>query len=451
VKTIGFGPLVLELGTTPIIAQLMEKSEIVGAFEALLRAKGVFWAEDAVEVSQANVVHGFGVMAKREIKAGELLFRVPKKACFGAGLLENAAELDSQKDIALLMLQELNIGVASDWKGFLQLLPESHSFDCVPWVWPNCLEVTKGTELEGPVQAKLLRLRKEFQDLGSDCNFEFETYVKTCGVVISHLNPFFGGSMAPFATLLNCHNQHDYNVEFEEIADEIVVGKAVKLISARDELFQPYGNLDSLSNAELFYRCGFSLQCHLPNDVVSFGKKQYFTSLHNEKFELLAKADVFQESPWDGVEDFTIEVNAALDGLFELVFAVHLLELPQEAWQEFLGLVEAFRTNFEGEDIEDESDKVAICCAASFDQLQGNVPNVKNSCAMSDGEESVLERHIKEIASTIPRTTIDHTINLLHSRKISSPPSELQSLIEVETSILDRAISKLSSNSDHKN
>jgi len=285
-----------------------------------------------------NVVAGWGCVATSFIKEGTILFEIPREACFTANEfsrgghgdgsssseddedeadVDEAITSDTQKKLALKLLREMenserDTRKVSKWKPFLDLLT-SHP---LPWTWPKSFreKVLLGTELEKVVEKKVERIRKEYKKITSSSaaatkgkskkkscmpNVTYQQYLRATSLVASHANPWFGVSIVPFNTTLNCPNVGDEaNVEFDLVKKKIqlplsgtasdatntpssnkskrkgrngtrkgnknskektitqvmIVGKAMADIQPGQELFQQYGD----SVAELVYRCGFA-------------------------------------------------------------------------------------------------------------------------------------------------------------------------------------------------
>ncbi|GBG33468.1 N-lysine methyltransferase setd6 [Hondaea fermentalgiana] len=315
----------------------------VKALEAFLEQRGASWARGKVEMTTEGVVHGFGVVAKSTIAEGEEIFRIPREAAFGAGLLAGTSEnerddnnengdedevehRDSQMSHALLLLAERAKGSeTSPWAPLWATLPEPSTYEDLPWLWPaERGEAVKGTALELPIANKKTRIEEEWKALVArgETSVDLESYAHACGVILSHLNPFFGGAVVPFVYMLNCSNTNEPNVEFEseetEEGDEVVVGRAICDIAAGEELTQAYGN--DISNAELVYRCGFALPQAELRDVVDVGYASEVQAGKEriQEVNLLQRAGVIAACAWDGLEDvLTIEVSKD-SGLTEL-------------------------------------------------------------------------------------------------------------------------------------
>ncbi len=294
-----------------------------------------------------NVVAGWGCVATSFIKDGTILFEIPREACFtsneyssdshGDGSssdddgddddadVDEAITSDTQKKLALKLLRDMDDNRSdtrnvTKWKPFLDLLTPHP----LPWTWPKQFreKVLLGTELEKVVERKVERVRKEYKKIiassaaatkgnardsgkkskmaySSMQNLTYQQYLRATSLVASHANPWFGVSIVPFNTTLNCPNVgEEANVEFDlvkkkmkvplsntsgnsghdtslkkskgkvrrgtktgnknfkekRISKVMIVGRAMKDIQPGQELFQQYGD----SIAELVYRCGFA-------------------------------------------------------------------------------------------------------------------------------------------------------------------------------------------------
>lgn len=396
----------------------------VAALEEFLRARGTTWSEDKIAMSQEGVVHGFGVVATKDIKKGEELFRITKASAFGVDLEplnadsgkganekseERAAEgkkgssdedddsgeedseddddedddnvenRDSQATFAVHLLDERAKGSkVSEWAPLWQTLPDPATYDDLPWLWDP--SETVGTELEGPVAKKRERLHEEYKALGRS-DFTEDQFARACGVIISHLNPFFGGAVVPFVYMLNCSKTYEANVAFEEQEgatenDTVVVGRALKAIEAGEELMQSYGN--DISSAELLYRCGFVLpEAELRNVVdLNFDRIPVKEeSAKDEILEFLEQAGILASCSWDGLGDLkTIEMHTDDTGRWgrtEVRIACAVAELDKETLKKVI----AFSTD-EGEHKSfskklrfDRMDRTAILLSAALDAL----------------------------------------------------------------------------------
>ena len=205
-------------------------------YNAWVAAQGVY-CHDSVKTTHDGVVAGFGCVATRKIRKGEVLFRVPREACFGpssGAAIDAEAPGDTQRRFAVRLLKEHAKGVASRWEPLLAVLSPA---PC-PWIWPKAAqESLTGTELEAVLARKHGRLRRERKKLGL-ADERAHAYDAACALVASHLNPWFGGSITP----VNCTLNYDAepNVEFEAEGTSTVVARALRSIGAGAELTQEY-------------------------------------------------------------------------------------------------------------------------------------------------------------------------------------------------------------------
>eukprot|EP00900_Chrysochromulina_parva_P027796 jgi/Chrpa1/9650/Chrysochromulina_OHIO_Genome00016244-RA len=239
---------------------LHDEEPLVARLAVWLAAQGV-QCHESVITTRDGVVAGYGCVATRKLKKGELLFRVPRKACFGprAGApIDAEAPGDTQRRFAVRLLKERALGSASRWHPLLAVLSPA---PC-PWIWPEGSErFLDGTELEEVLARKRQRLRCERKKIGlSDDAARSREYDAACALVASHLNPWFGGSITPVNATLNYAAAP--NVEFEAEGVDTVVARAVRPIAAGEELTQEYCE----STAMFLYRYGF-----VPSAVLGTG------------------------------------------------------------------------------------------------------------------------------------------------------------------------------------
>jgi hypothetical protein len=394
-------------------------SEGLAALAAWFTARGVWWPRDAVRLSRRDVVHGLGAVAARDIAAGEELFRVPRQACFGAGA-RGSRHVDSQREHALLLLRELDKGAASEWAPLLASLPDVRSFRELPWLWgldapegdAAAVAAVAGTELELPVRSKLQRLRREHAAIGAAPQLPFALYARACGVVLSHLNPWFGTKIVPFNYILNCPaDPAEPNVEFALASegarrkrkregrageDRVVVGTAIRAVARGAELLQSYGGAD-MATPDLAFRCGFVLEhASLRSDVVSVTAEDLLACAceATSKRALLEQAGLLQPSPWDGLDDvLTLELHCDdACAVGQLAVACAVADADPSRWA-------TLRQAVAGAQMpalapwEDEMDRAALSLAAAV-LLQAD-PSLEPAKVMADLVASLLNRRAR--------------------------------------------------------
>mmetsp|Transcript_8862 Transcript_8862/g.13586 ORF Transcript_8862/g.13586 Transcript_8862/m.13586 type:complete len:449 (-) Transcript_8862:2217-3563(-) len=259
------------------------------------------WKNKKVLITKHKVVAGIGALAKKRINAGELLFRIPRRAC-----LLSSDKGDTQKECVKKIEQ--------NEKRSMHIINSLSFADCA-FVWPRMERkvLLKGTELEDVVESKIKRLKNE--------NVSIKNYAHKCALIASHINPWFGGAIVPYSCWLNLGEK--VNVIFTQNKNETYVeGRALTCIQKGQELTQAY----AYSAAELLYRYGF-----IPyfwdlgsEDSVSFllGKDIPSTLSKNAQ-DWLSRALCFETSPWDGLHYLTAEIfqhGVGISKLFIIAF-----------------------------------------------------------------------------------------------------------------------------------
>ncbi|CAE7260648.1 unnamed protein product [Symbiodinium microadriaticum] len=229
-----------------------------------------------------------------------------------------------------------------------------------------------GTELEAPVAAKQQRLRiqvvlgswelgmlggwhaddsehriaenVEVKDLETT---SLASYVATCAVVLSRVQPWFGGAMVPFVDQANHGKPH---LEFR-CHKGTVRGRAVRRIVS-GEILQSYGEL---STADSLYRYGFADLAKTSAEITLSAKevvtisvelvqesaKQHGCAGKLPRAPLLEMLGVLDPSPWDGVEDLLgVELSLSrrpaasggVKGLRALLVAASCHAMADEDW-----------------------------------------------------------------------------------------------------------------------
>jgi len=325
------------------------------------------------------------VLAKQAISTGELLFKIPMEACFGAiDDTVSVEEIDSQLRVAKLMV---NPATRSEWEPLISTLPNIENFDDLPWLWDDWETVLYGTELFAPVRSKLKRLHDEFDSLTDIEKSQFggfKGFSKVCGVVMSHLNPFFCGSMVPFVYMLNSPNDLRPNVEFS-FDGQNVVGVAVKDIGKGEELTQSYG--EDIAAVDMIYRCGFFVPSlgNLKTNVISFDTNEL--GLNAARTEVLKDAGVVQESPWDGMSDvLTVELAPDLNGLTELLIALQVVSLDELS---FSKVSESIKVGLESS-CSEGLDDIDVSACILYSSLQNRPGDMKTAISkLKNGREKM--------------------------------------------------------------
>eukprot|EP00928_Gymnodinium_smaydae_P086899 TRINITY_DN7129_c0_g2_i1.p1 TRINITY_DN7129_c0_g2~~TRINITY_DN7129_c0_g2_i1.p1 ORF type:complete len:544 (+),score=97.56 TRINITY_DN7129_c0_g2_i1:42-1673(+) len=374
-------------------------SRILQEYEGWLRSRGVWWdsrvrIQPPAELSDSETkshpgCHGWGIICAEPVAKGETLIRVPSSAAFAATadlglpdakcvnvLLKESdvaeefysfkEDVDCQLPLALALLiarEKPDLGSNGPW--WPKIRPEVTPPKCPAawcWGWPQaiaerldtdgCPEMLKGTELEAPIRAKRKRITKEIHALKplltslSMQQIGLAEYSAACAVVMSRIQPWWGGSFVPFVDQAN-HSWQAPHVEFRLRRGE-VVGQALREIPV-GEVWQSYGEL---STADSLYRYGFACQAATASDVsativdvvtlsaelLTEGTAAESGCRQSDRLAFLIRLGLLEESPWDGLEGhFGVELGLArrgsgLRGLRTLLAAMALLVLSEQDW-----------------------------------------------------------------------------------------------------------------------
>ncbi|CAE8743737.1 unnamed protein product, partial [Polarella glacialis] len=362
----------------------------------------------------------FTATAELGVAGGSAEFQLEADANVPEELRSFKDDVDCQLPLAVALLLAGRAGQGGPW--WAKLRPEVTPTRCLTawlWAWPRAdgedavPAALLGSELAGPVKAKRGRLRLEAQALrpllsaapprnnnnssssnnsnnssnsssnssssnnnsnssnnnsnSNNNNTILAEYAQACAVVMSRVQPWWGGSLVPFVDQAN-HHWGLPHIEFRCVKGGDVVGKAVRSIPP-GEILQSYGDM---STADSLYRYGFARRAAAAaaiqplTDVVTISMELLESvagswrlggggaqgqpgrgdmvssgaaSQGRRRELLLIKAQLFEESPWDGLEGcFGIELALArrspgLRGLRSLLAASALLLLPASDWE----------------------------------------------------------------------------------------------------------------------
>jgi len=399
-----------------------------------MRGRGVWWDDKLVALSRdpSQVVHGLGVVSLTKIKRGTTLFRIPRKACFGAASRAdeeqaNAEQVDSQAKHALLLLNEATKGEESEWAPLIKSLPNLATYDDLPWLWPKeeADALFRGTELEKAIAHKRVRVAEEYT--ASRTEVSQTSFARTCGVVLSHLNPFFGTAVVPFVYVLNCPTDGRPNVDFQACGPDMVEGVAARSIRPGTELTQAYGG-DELAQADLVFRCGFALDPNtVLDDVVSVSEDLLFSlngvsgeverkngdsnPVRAAKSQALRESGLVQESPWDGLQDlWTVELRRGTDiteaefrlieCLGQLAMACAIAVATPDEWARMATFGGQLDSSFwSGWPDLDAMDKRAVLLRSAIKQVLGSPSDVSERDLVAEAAECL------SAARASPRTS----------------------------------------------
>ncbi|CAL1165116.1 unnamed protein product [Cladocopium goreaui] len=321
------------------------------SYESWLTARGVWW-DDRLRLQHLGA-SGWGLTCSKRIEKGEKVIRVPRAAALTSSTavdgqsaeellqpLEDLAKFDETRDSQLPLVISFLLADAS-WRPKLRVTPSRLE---LPWSWPS--PALEGTELQLVVAAKRRRLAWELQRLETVMpgRITLDQYTSACAVIMSRIQPWWGGSLVPFVDQAN-HSKEPH-LEFR-LSKGQVEGRALRVIEP-GEVFQSYGNL---STADSLYRYGFASAATRASEIrVSFEDVVTVTlsdlaavdNVFLARAQKLKTLEFLDESPWDGVEELGLELSLSrrpklaaggIKGLRRLWVLCRCMALEEAQWQ----------------------------------------------------------------------------------------------------------------------
>ena len=402
-----------------------EALEVV--YAAWLRERGAWWLEADVATSNIGVVAGWGVLARRPLRRGTVLFSIPREACFGAhskkvGLSPSGG--DTQARLARCLLSERDKGSDSSWAPLLNMLTPA----LCPVTWPRGTSCyLDGTELQPVLERKHQRLRTERAASKHARRWSATEYASACALAMSHINPWFGGSIVPFNTTLNWSERPNVEFDVDEGGAPRVIGRATRDIAVGEELTQECAP----TTAELIYRYGFAPTIDevlgtgegasssglarkgsgqaaaqgcgaRDEDVVSISFEQIVAACGADKMapvrrgrrrKLLCAAGALDSSPWDGLDALvTVELQLNGSGLAKLLGACLALCADDSIWAAAEAATLKVAPNaFECEECEEASDEEASAEEASDEEASAEEASDEEASAEEASDEEASD------------------------------------------------------------
>ncbi|KAJ0972127.1 hypothetical protein J5N97_020086 [Dioscorea zingiberensis] len=352
--------------------------------------------------------NGIAIKALCELREGDVVATIPKAACLtirtsAACVAIEEAGIDGVLGLAFALMYERSLGEASEWFGYLQVLPERED---VPLVW-SLEEVDRllaGTELHKAVkedQAALFDDWKEFIEplihsgsLKLDPKFfGVEQYFSAKTLVASRsfqIDDYHGFGMVPLADLFN-HKTGAENVHFTSVSspdsdeeDGVITDASgndqssdgstgdspaaqqdsghdpaslehpdgdpetlemiiVRGVEAEAEVFNTYG---LMGNAALLHRYGFT-ELDNPFDIVNIDLNMVlawssatFTSRHSRaRLSLWRKLEF---SPCSSQNSEYFEISHDGEPQVELLILLYIILLPVDTYEKLSYSIDSF-------------------------------------------------------------------------------------------------------------
>ncbi|XP_028304242.1 N-lysine methyltransferase setd6 [Gouania willdenowi] len=354
-----------------------------------------------VDVTKAQTVAGYGMLAKDHIPEGELLFTVPRSALLHQGTTKISALLEGEKSclesesgwvpLLLSLLYEYTSPL-SHWKPYLSLWTNFKTLDH-PMFWSkeDRDRWLKGTGIPEAVDRDLANIQQEYSDvvlpfitkhlhLWDPNTHTLELYIQLVAFVMAYSfqeprdesdneddnddeeeeeKPLNLPMMVPMADMLNHVSNHNANLEFTPDSLKMV---AIRPIAKGEEVFNTYGQM---ANWQLLHMYGFTEPyASNSNDTADVPIRHFYEVLTQG-----IQSDLEQQllkKKWETVNEILQEKAAFVFGKHgcltdtELHTALKILCMSKEEFSEF--------EDNEGWE-EDDEDEETISQAFSNDGL----------------------------------------------------------------------------------
>ena len=222
-------------------------ADTLTAFDAWLEERDLL---ATAKVSAARL-EGFGVCltANKALQSGEAVLAVPRrlhltaKLAEGTELGEALAKLeitDESVVLAMVLLEQMALGEASEWARYIELLPSTDEL-ALPLLWPDAerAELLEGSHLLGCLDALLADLRQQWAVIEAGLVqpnperfpasvYRFEGLAWATAIVLSRALPFADSlALIPFLDLAN-HNSGSTNACSIRVSGDATDGGAAQ-------------------------------------------------------------------------------------------------------------------------------------------------------------------------------------------------------------------------------
>ncbi|MFT7819240.1 N-lysine methyltransferase SETD6 [Arapaima gigas] len=353
---------------------------------------------DKVYLSKVGTVAEYGMLAKEDIEAGEILFSIPRTALLSQNttrvkdiLQEGKCSLESKSGWVPLLLALMWEYTSPDshWRPYLSLWPDFKVLDH-PMFWSKNERdsLLQGTGIPDAVDADISNIQKEYSsivvpfmhshsDLWSPEKHTLELYKSLVAFVMAYSfqEPMDEDEdddeesdpsppmMVPVADMLNHVSNHNANLEY---TPELLKMVSVCRITAGEEIFNTYGQM---ANWQLLHMYGFTEPYPSnSNDTADIQMSSIYKAaahvtcseaaqhLLEEKWRLLTQMDMVGEK---GV--FIFSRTGSLTDM-ELFTTLKILCMAAEQFEEF-------KENEGWEEVEDEEEEEKIGRALSYEGI----------------------------------------------------------------------------------
>jgi len=209
----------------------------VRAFKRWMRDNGIEYSDSLQLCIGQGSVSGIGVRALGDLKEGDIIATIPKKACLtirtsAVGHMIEEAELGGALGLVVALMYERSKGTHSPWYAYLHLLPHQ---ECVPLVWTadEVDTLLAGTELHKVVEEDMELLHEDWKESIAPLTtldpiefprdwFSVDQYFAAKTVVGSRafeIDDYHGSGMVPLADLFN-HKTAAEDVHFTLVPND---------------------------------------------------------------------------------------------------------------------------------------------------------------------------------------------------------------------------------------
>ncbi|KAI3863289.1 hypothetical protein MKX03_009646 [Papaver bracteatum] len=210
-------------------------SRRIRAFKRWMQSQGIEWS-NGLEFIDDDEGGGISVKALFDLNEGDLVATIPKNACLtiktslAKDIIEESGLAESL-GLSVALMYEKSIGEASNWAGYLQLLPDS---ECLPLVWTldEVDQFLTGTELHKTMKEDKTLIYEDWKEnimpiissgqldnVDLKC-FGVEQYFAAKSLVSSRsfeIDDYHGYGMVPLADLFN-HKTGAENIHFTNVS-----------------------------------------------------------------------------------------------------------------------------------------------------------------------------------------------------------------------------------------
>ena len=272
-----------------------------------------------------NESSGRGLLARRDINDGDLLLKIPMHLCMTKSAARKALpmldrEINEYLAIACFLISEKGKGASSDWKPYLDVLPEVSEVNPT-FTWPDeDLAFLKGSPVIAATQSLQAKLQREFDALlgGEDglmakhpnafpsehftyANWEWAfTMLFSRAIRLRNLQRGETLALVPYADLINHSPFSQAYIDARQEGDwlfktgeEEVVLFADRGYRRMEQIYISYG---PKSNAELLLLYGFAVERNPFNSVdltvsISPRTASFVEELNDDSIEVDPLAD----------------------------------------------------------------------------------------------------------------------------------------------------------------